>query len=173
MGIDYRYGEGEAVRLSVRPMRARMAATRQVARPAGLSALQKPVLEHSASRKARGLNSSLSPSLHDCGSLWENSRFSHKQNFSLYTRSRAICPSVDSTIRAKPRFGTQSGACRVTTAIGICAPLGHSTSPCGPIGALEGGCASKPPPICMYRPPEQFQVFPCASVTIVFTDGAN
>lgn len=50
LGVYYGYGDGEAVWLSLRPMRARMAASGQVARTAGLPEVQEPILEHSSSK---------------------------------------------------------------------------------------------------------------------------
>lgn len=48
MGIDYGYGKGETRGLSVRPLRARVAPTRQVAGPHRLPEVQEPILEHSS-----------------------------------------------------------------------------------------------------------------------------
>jgi hypothetical protein len=48
-------GEGEAVRLSVRPMRARVAPAREGPRPEGLPQVQESVLECPSSRANREL----------------------------------------------------------------------------------------------------------------------
>lgn len=53
VGVALGHGQSEIVGLSLRPLRARMAATRQVAGPDGLSEMQEPVLEH-ASAHAEG-----------------------------------------------------------------------------------------------------------------------
>ena len=49
-GISYGYGKGEAARLSVRPMRARMAPARQDSGPDDLSQVQEPLLEYPSAR---------------------------------------------------------------------------------------------------------------------------
>ena len=50
LGVALEHGQGESVRLSVRPMRARMAPPQQIAGPDGLPQVQKPVLEHASPR---------------------------------------------------------------------------------------------------------------------------
>lgn len=82
LGIALRHGQGETVRLSVRPMRARMAPAREGSGPQGLPQVQEPVLECPSSRasreldfrgvpdKGRGWGVGTSPSAILCGAFW-------------------------------------------------------------------------------------------------------
>jgi hypothetical protein len=104
LGIPWRHGQGEAVGLSVRPMRTRMAPAREGHRSSGLSQVQEPLLERPSSRQVGSRNKAPFPIIaergHECPNLHEVSASSLRDSdprggrARLYGRQKQRAPTV-------------------------------------------------------------------------------
>jgi hypothetical protein len=166
IGLEH-YGEGQARRLSVRPMRPRMAPARQGSGPKGLPQVQEPLLEHASSGEVS--DQTRSTIVADKVAFGTNPRFVRKEilgrAYAGAGRTSHICHAVP-TISSKTANRKSHWFSNSTVAIGSRMPSGHF--------AYSGSCGSSPPRYTRELPSHMAISLPAVrSVTIDRGDDAG